>query len=110
MSAVIRPIPRGRDPLACGNHGGVADDRDEIAVPTRLHPDDAEAVLAVLVGDALNQPSENLPVGWLWLRLHGAQRTALVAEALARGAEERGNRQIDVLEHIVARRAGRRRR
>ena len=75
MSAVIRPVTRGRDPLTGGNDGGMANDRDEIAVTTRLHPDNAKAVLGVLVGDALNQPSKHLPVGWLWLRLHDAHRT-----------------------------------
>ena len=89
MSAVIRPVTGGRDPLAGGNHRGMANDRDEIAVTTRLHPDDAEAVLGVLVGDPLNQPSKHLPVGWLWLRLHDAHRTGLVAKALARGAAVR---------------------
>jgi hypothetical protein len=83
MSAVIRPVTRGRDPLTRGNHGGVANDRDEIAVASCLHPDDAETVLGVLVGDALNQSSKHLPIGWLWLRLHDAHRTGLVAEALA---------------------------
>jgi hypothetical protein len=61
----------------------VANDRDEIAVPPRLHPDNAEAVLGVLVGDALNQPSKHLPVGWLWLRLHDMDRTRPAADALA---------------------------
>ena len=62
----------------------MADDGDEVAVTARLHPDDAEAVLGVLVGDPLNQPSEHLPIGWLWLRPHDAHRTGLVAKALAR--------------------------
>jgi hypothetical protein len=65
MSAVVRPITGGRDPLAGRNRGGIADDRDEVAVASRLHPDDAKAVLGVLVGNALNQPSKHLPVGWL---------------------------------------------
>jgi hypothetical protein len=58
----------------------MANDCDEIAVTPRLHPDNAEAVLGVLVGDALNQPRERLPVGWLWLRLHDAHRTGLVVK------------------------------
>ena len=83
VSAVIRPVTGGRDPLTGGNHGGMANDRDEIAVTTRLHPDDAKAVLGVLVGDALDQPGQHLPIGWLWLRLHDAHRSGLVAKALA---------------------------
>jgi hypothetical protein len=87
MSAVVRPVTRSRDPLTGGNHRGPANHRDEIAVTSRLHPDDAKAVLGVLVGDALSQPSKHLSVGWLWLRLHDAHRTGLVAKTLARGAE-----------------------
>jgi hypothetical protein len=64
MSAVVRPVAGGRDPLTGGNHRGVANDRDEIAVTTRLDPDDIKAILSVLVGDALNQPSKYLSVGW----------------------------------------------
>jgi hypothetical protein len=70
MSAVIRPVTGGRDPLTSGNHRSVANDRDEIAVTSRLYPDDAKAVLGVLVGDALDQPGKHLPVRWLWLGLH----------------------------------------
>jgi hypothetical protein len=85
MSAVIRPITRGRDPLTGGNHGGVANDGDEIAVTSRLHPDDAKTVLGVLVGDALNQPGQHLPVGWLWFRLHDVYRRGVVGKMLGRG-------------------------
>jgi hypothetical protein len=46
MRAVIRPITRGRDPLTGGNHRGMANDRDEIAVTSRLYPDDAKAFSA----------------------------------------------------------------
>ena len=43
----------------------MANDGDEVAVAPRLDPDDAEAVLGVLVGDALDQPRQHLPIGWL---------------------------------------------
>jgi hypothetical protein len=62
-------------------------DRDEIAVTSRPHPDNAEAVLGVLICDALDQPGKYLSVGWLWLALHDAHRTGLVAKTLARGSE-----------------------
>jgi hypothetical protein len=61
-----------------GNHRGMANDRDEIAVASCLHPDYAEAVLGVLVGDALNQPGKHLSVGWLWLRLDASTQAAIV--------------------------------
>jgi hypothetical protein len=71
----------------------MANDRDEIAVTTRLHPNDAEAVLGVLVGDALDQPSKHLPVGRMWLRLHGrpSHRSGRAAgrNLTARGASRR---------------------
>jgi hypothetical protein len=54
---LLGPPPTG------GNQRGVANDRDEIAVTSRLHPDDAKAILGVLVGDALDQPSKHLPIG-----------------------------------------------
>ena len=47
---------------------------------SRLHPDDAEAVLGVLVGDALNQPSKYLLVGPRWFRFHDDNRTGLVVK------------------------------
>jgi hypothetical protein len=86
VSAVISPVTSGRDPLTSGNHGGVANDRDEVAATARLYPDHAESVLGVLIGDALDQPSKHLSVGWLWVRLDDAHRTDLVAKALARGS------------------------
>jgi hypothetical protein len=45
------------------------------------------AVFGVLVGDALNQHSKHLHVGWLWLRLHDSHGTGVMAKALARSAE-----------------------
>ncbi len=83
MGAVVRPVTGGRNPLTGGNHGGVANDRDEIAVTTRLDPNDAKAVVGILVGDALNQPGQHFPIRWLRLRLHDVHRTGLVAETLA---------------------------
>src|SRR5262249_19833700 len=91
MSAIIRPVTRGRDPLARRNYRRMSNDRDEIAVASGLHPDDAEAVLGVLIGDAFNQSSKDLPVGWQWLRLHDLHRTGPVAKTLASGTEVRRN-------------------
>jgi hypothetical protein len=98
MSAVIRPVARGRDPLTGGNDSGMANDSDEIAVASRLHPDDAKAVLAVLVGYALDQPGKHLPVGWLWLRPHAAHRTGLVAKRASEYHQRRSKgRDVGVL-------------
>jgi hypothetical protein len=70
MSAVIRPVTGGRNPLTGGNHSRVANDRDKIAVTTRLDSNDAKAIVSVLVGDALDQPGQHFPIRWLRLRLH----------------------------------------
>jgi hypothetical protein len=37
---------------------------------TGLDPDDTEAVLGILVSDALNQSGQYLPIGWFRLYLH----------------------------------------
>jgi hypothetical protein len=83
MGAIVCPIACGRNPLAGGNHGGVANNGDEIAMPPRLDPNDAKAVVGILVGDAFNQPSQQLPIGWLRLHLHDVYRTGFVAKTLA---------------------------
>jgi ATP-dependent exoDNAse (exonuclease V) alpha subunit len=54
-----------------------ADRLDEVAVAPCLDPNDTEAVLGVLVGDPLDQPSQHLSIGWMGLRLHSAQSLAL---------------------------------
>ena len=38
------------------------DDRDQIAMPARLDAQDAEAVVAIVVGDAFNQTGEDFTV------------------------------------------------
>jgi hypothetical protein len=55
MGAVVHPVAGTRNPLAGGNDRGMPDDGDQLAVASRLDPDDAEAVLGVLVGDAFDQ-------------------------------------------------------
>jgi hypothetical protein len=55
MGPIIRPFPCGRNPLTGGNHGGVANDGDKIAVAACLDPNDAKAVVGILVGDALDE-------------------------------------------------------
>jgi hypothetical protein len=86
MGSIIRPVAGSRNPLAGGDHCGVADDGDEIAVAARFDPNDAKSVVGILVGDALNQPGQHLPIG-LRLHLHDVHRTGLVARTLALGDE-----------------------
>jgi hypothetical protein len=83
MGLIIRPFPCGRNPLAGGNHGGVANDGDKIAVAACLDPNDAKSVVGILAGDALNQPGEHLPIRWLRLRVHDVHGSGLVANTLA---------------------------
>jgi hypothetical protein len=52
-------------------------------MPPRLDPNDAKAVVGILVGDAFNQPGQHLPIGWLRLHLHDVYRTGFVAKTLA---------------------------
>jgi hypothetical protein len=87
MGAVIGPVADSRNPLAGRNHGGVANNSDEIAMPPRLDPNDAKAAVGILVSDAFNQPRQQLSIGWLRLHLHDVYRTGSVAKtsALVRG-------------------------
>ena len=66
VGTVVDPVPGCRDPLARRHHGGVADDRDQVAMPPRLGSQDAEPVLRVVEGYPLDQPGQDLPV-----RRHG---------------------------------------
>ena len=45
----------------------MADDRDQVAMPPRLGPQDAESVLEIVEGDALDQTGQDLPVRGLWM-------------------------------------------
>jgi hypothetical protein len=70
VGAVIHPIAGGRDPLASRNSGGMANDSHQVPMTASLDPDDTEAVLGILVSDALNQTGQHLPIGWFRFRLH----------------------------------------
>jgi hypothetical protein len=48
----------------------MADHGDQITVAASLDPDNAKAVLGVLVGDTLDQSRQHFSVGWMGLRLH----------------------------------------
>ena len=59
MGVIVDPVARGGDPFAGGDGGGVADDRDQIAVATRLDPENAEAVLGVVERDAFDKTRQD---------------------------------------------------
>jgi hypothetical protein len=60
MGAVVDPFARGGDPLAGRDRGGVPDGGHEITVPARLDTQNAEAVLGIMVGDALDETRQHL--------------------------------------------------
>ena len=59
VGAVVDPFARRGDPLAGGDHRGVADDGDQVAVAARLDAENAEAVLGVVERDALDEARQN---------------------------------------------------
>src|SRR6516225_433703 len=60
MRAVVDPGPARLDELAGGDHRGMPDQGDEIALATRFDAEHAEAVVGVMEGDAVDQPRQNL--------------------------------------------------
>ena len=60
MGAVVDPFARRGDPLAGGDRGGVPDGGHQVAVPARLDAQNAEAVLGIVVGDALDETRQHL--------------------------------------------------
>src|SRR6202795_4731445 len=67
VGSVVDPFARRGDPLAGGDHRGVADDRDQVAVAARLDAQHAKAVFRVVEGDALDKAVQNLPGRWFQL-------------------------------------------
>jgi len=59
VGAVVNPFTRGRYPLAGRNGGGMADDGHDITMPTRLGPQNAEAVLGIVIRDPLDQAGQH---------------------------------------------------
>src|SRR6266571_8998031 len=59
---------------------GMADQGDQLAVATGLDPDDAKAILGVLVGDALDQSGERLVIGWRGLALHDGSHSGPISK------------------------------
>ena len=59
VGAVVDPFARGRDPLTGRDGRGMADHRHEVTMPARLGPQNAEAVLGIVVGDALDEARQH---------------------------------------------------
>jgi hypothetical protein len=55
----------------------MADNGHDIAMPARLSPQNAKAILDIMVGNPLDQPRQHLSIGWIGLRLHSARRLTL---------------------------------
>ena len=56
-----------------GDHGGMADNGDQIPLAARLHTQHGEAVFLVVERDALNEPSEDLGTALSRVRFHREQ-------------------------------------
>ena len=59
VGAVIDPFARGGDPLAGRDGCGVTNDGHHIPVAARLGTQDAKAIFNIVIGDALDQSSQN---------------------------------------------------
>jgi hypothetical protein len=55
----------------------MADNGHDITKTARLGPQNAKAILDIMVRDALDQPRQHLFIGWIGLRLHDARRLML---------------------------------
>ena len=59
MGAVVDPFARGGNPLAGRNGRGMTDDGHDITMAARLGPQNAEAVLGIVISDALDQAGQH---------------------------------------------------
>ncbi len=80
VGAVVDPVAARCDPLAGRDRRSMADQGDQLAVATGLDPDDAKAILGVLVGDALDQSGERLVIGWRGLALHDGSHSGPISK------------------------------
>ena len=55
----------------------MADNGHDITMTARLGPQNAKAILDIMVCDTLDQPRQHLLIGWIGLRLHNARRLTL---------------------------------
>ena len=59
MGMIVDPFTRCRNPLARRDDGSMTNNRDKIAMATGFNPDDAKAILGVVVSDPLDQSGQN---------------------------------------------------
>ena len=59
VGAVVDPFARGGDPLTGRNGCGMADNGHDVTMPARLGAQNAEAVLGIVVRDALDEAGQN---------------------------------------------------
>jgi hypothetical protein len=59
VGAIIHPIARCRDPFSSRNNCGVTHHGHDIPMPKHLGAQNAETVLGIVVGDALDQARQN---------------------------------------------------
>jgi hypothetical protein len=70
MGAVVDPFTRCRNPLPGGYDGGMANDRDQIAVTACLDPQNAEATVGIVKGDTLDKAGEHFLSCGFMLEVH----------------------------------------
>ena len=75
VGAVVDPISGRRNPLSGRDRGGMTNQGDQITLPTGLNPDDTEAVVGVLISDALNQSGQYFAIGWCGFHIHNNRHT-----------------------------------
>ena len=78
VRAVVDPGPARLDELAGGDHCGMADEGDEIALATGFDTQHAEAVVGVMEGDAVDQSRQDLRRARRQRRCHPKVRYASV--------------------------------
>jgi hypothetical protein len=66
----LTPFARGRDPFTGSNGCGVPHYGHDIPMPAHLGAQNAEAILGIVVGDALDKARQNFPVRRFRLRPH----------------------------------------
>src|ERR1035437_5160941 len=76
MGVIVDAFTRCRNPLACRDDGSVTDDRDKIAMATGFNPNDAKAILGVVVSHPLDQSGQHIAIGWRTINLHRARQSA----------------------------------
>ena len=63
MRPIVDPSAARLHELTGADRGGMADDGDQIALATVFHPQDAEAAILVMEGDAFDEAGEVLAFG-----------------------------------------------